>query len=128
VVSVLLGAGAKVDPKHRAGQTPLARAIAADRFRIAKKLIRAGADVRSPRIQGEPLIFEAIRARRADVVELMLAHGADPHSRLSARNVSTLVSAAVFQGSGSLDSLEAIRRLERPLGRRPRARRGRRGS
>jgi len=73
----LLAAGAPVDGRNAAGETPLLVATHANSIAAAAALIAAGADVNArDNIQDSPYLHAGARGR-LDILKLTLAHGAD---------------------------------------------------
>ena len=76
LVGALLAAGAEVDHRDAAGETPLGLAIAAEQPVVAKLLIDAGADVDAPTANGSVPIVEATKRGYGHLVEQLVAAGA----------------------------------------------------
>lgn len=73
----ILGAGAPVDPRNAATETPLLVATHKNAVNAARVLIEAGADVNAKdRISDSPYLYAGARGR-LEILRMALAHGAD---------------------------------------------------
>ena len=77
VAKTLLAAGADVNARTEAGQTPLHLAVQNGHAAAAELLLSAGADVNAKDRLARPALLYAVEDGRADLTGLLMAHGAD---------------------------------------------------
>jgi len=81
IVSMLLAAGANMDPPTETRRPILGLAARKGYLKIAKILVEAGADLETTNFQGHTAMDEAVWKERAEVVEYLLSCGAKPSTR-----------------------------------------------
>lgn len=99
---MLLGAGASVD--GRGGpMTPLAAAALHSHVKLARLLIRNGADLESPGENDQTALMSAVKLNRIDVAQALLEAGAN--TRIKDRNGANLLVVSVTRDQPDMLSL-----------------------
>jgi ankyrin repeat protein len=107
-VDILVRAGAKPDSLNDLGVFPLSLACANGSGAMAKRLLAAGASVRTALPSGESPLMTCARTGAADAVRLLAERGADVNARETHRGQTALMWAA---GGKHPDAVKAL--LER---------------
>ncbi|HXJ44476.1 MAG TPA: ankyrin repeat domain-containing protein, partial [Bryobacteraceae bacterium] len=126
VVEALIAAGAEINARSKASFTPFLFAVREGRMDVAKKLIAAGVSpnetlTASGRRGNTSALVLAVSNAHFELASMLLDAGADPNANINGWTALHIISDVrkpgagsndpAPDGSGSMDSLEMVRRL-----------------